>query len=102
MKNLALIFLAFLLTNQVMSQNNDCANPTDALFLKGVWVGKFTQYSCDISDTYPMTIEINNVNGEKFNGNFIWKDVPNSPGSRTSLEGEIITDKLLICELMEM
>lgn len=98
MKNLALTFLAFLLTNQVLSQNNDCASPPDALFLKGVWVGEFTQYSCGVFDTYPMTIEINNANGKKFSGNFIWKDVPNSPDSRTSLEGEIIANKLFIYE----
>lgn len=98
MKNSRIIILFLFITNQLLSQSSDCSHPTDAFFLKGIWVGEFTQYSCGLFATYPMTIEIASVAGNKFSGNFIWKDMPVSPDSRTTLEGEIIANKIFLYE----
>lgn len=98
MKNLLIALLMLGFANQGLTQTGGCANPSDAYFLKGIWVGEFTQYSCGIFDTYPMTIEINSIDGKKFSGYFIWKDLPSSPDSRTSLEGEIISNKIFLYE----
>ncbi|MDV7399985.1 hypothetical protein RZS08_51695, partial [Arthrospira platensis SPKY1] len=79
MKNLLMALLMLGFANQGLTQTGSCANPSDAYFLKGIWVGEFTQYSCGIFSTYPMTIEINSIDGKKFSGYFIWKDLPSSP-----------------------
>ena len=96
---LLLFFLVISFQQSIFSQNTECiVNENDAKFLKGVWIGKFNQYSCGVYDTYPMTIEINNTEGNKCSGYFIWDDLPYSDSGKTILEGELIDGRLYFYE----
>ncbi|MDX2281416.1 MAG: hypothetical protein NW218_17645 [Saprospiraceae bacterium] len=98
MKKYVAILLLALLTNLCAAQEKDCLLPGNADFLKGIWIGTFTQYACNVNETYPMTIEIDRVEGKKISGMFIWKSVPNALDSKTKLEGEIMGSKIFLYE----
>jgi len=95
-----LIFLLQLNIGSIAySQDLNCAEAKrNAKFMKGVWIGEFTQYACGFNATYPMTIEINKVNGRKFSGFFIWDDSSNGLDSKSTLRGELRGNSILLFE----
>lgn len=81
------------------SSIDDClGNPKSADFLYGMWTGKFTQYACGINGTYDMILMIDEVDGLKFSGVFIWPASQFSADSRSKLKGEIVGNKIYISE----
>lgn len=92
-----LLTFGMFLSRPLQAQNCPEARK-NAEFAKGTWIGKFTQYSCGVYATYPMTIEITEVKGKKFFGFFIWKDLPNAPTSKTTLRGVLKGNTMLLYE----
>ncbi|MEO9532706.1 MAG: OmpA family protein [Crocinitomicaceae bacterium] len=77
----------------------DClGEPQSADFIYGMWTGKFTQYSCTIFGTYDMILMIDEVDGLKFSGMFIWPASQFSADSRSRLKGEIVGNKIYMSE----
>jgi hypothetical protein len=98
-KNIIFLLLMINTFSIGFSQNLNCKeSETNADYVKGIWIGEFTQYSCGINATYPMTIEVNQIDGKKFSGLFIWNDVPNAPNSKTTLKGELMGDSIFLYE----
>ena len=98
-KKLILILLTFNFISIGYAQNLNCQESKEnAEFVKGIWIGEFTQYSCGLNATYPMTIEVNKIEGKKFSGFFIWNDLPNAPNSKTTLKGELIGNSIFLSE----
>jgi outer membrane protein OmpA-like peptidoglycan-associated protein len=77
----------------------DCyGDPPSAEFMYGMWTGKFTQYSCNINGTYDMILMIDEVDGMKFSGMFIWPASQFSSDSRSRLKGEIVNGRIYMSE----
>jgi len=55
-KNVAILLLA-LLANLCTAQEKDCILPGNADFLKGIWIGTFTQYACNVNDTLDCSLQ---------------------------------------------
>ncbi|UKN01342.1 OmpA family protein [Paracrocinitomix mangrovi] len=75
--------------SKAISEKDNCDKITTADFLLGAWTGKFKQHACNVNATYPMVVWIQEVNGLKFKGMFIWTDMQYAEDSRSTLEGEI-------------
>jgi len=98
-KKLILVLLILNFFSIGYAQNLNCQESKDnAEFVTGIWIGEFTQYSCGINATYPMTIEVNELEGKRFSGFFIWNDLPFGPNSKTTLKGEVIGDSIFLSE----
>jgi len=96
---LLLLMLTIIISSVAYSQDLPCPEAKEnAEFVKGVWIGEFTQYSCGLNATYPMTIEVSEVEGKIFSGIFIWNDLPNAPNSKTTLKGELKENSILLYE----
>lgn len=67
-------------------------------FMKGIWLGQFTQYACGVNATYPMVVEIDTIMGNRLAGVFVWDDVPEVPSSKTSLSGLVVGDSIYLSE----
>lgn len=99
MRHFIFLFLALNLLFLGKSQDLNCLKASnDASFLKGVWIGEFTQYSCGLNESYAMTVEIDEIDGNKFTGFFIWNDLPDTPNTKTTLSGELFGDSIVITE----
>lgn len=81
------LLLLFTLTLQAQPSHNCTPAQKDLSFLKGTWIGQFTQYACGVNATYPMTVEITHTEGNSCKGFFIWSDLPLGPSSKTTLTG---------------
>ncbi len=98
-KHLIVLLLILNVSSLGYSQNLNCQeSKKDAEFVKGIWIGEFTQYSCGVNETYPMTIEVNQINGKKFSGFFIWNNLPFAPNSKTTLKGELVGNLIFLYE----
>lgn len=77
----------------------DClGSPKSADFLYGMWSGVFNQYSCNIDNSYKMFLLIDEIDGLKFSGAFIWPSNGYHTDSRSTLEGEIKNGKIYLYE----
>jgi hypothetical protein len=98
-KILLLLFLTVNIHSIGYAQNLKCYEANEnAEFVRGIWMGEFTQYSCGVNATYPMTIEVNQVDGKNFSGFFIWNDLPDTPNSKTALSGELTGNSIVLHE----
>ncbi|MBK8554591.1 MAG: hypothetical protein IPL65_01910 [Lewinellaceae bacterium] len=99
MKQMFLVILCSATAWTVSAQRLDCAlGDQPAAFLQGFWRGTFTQYSCGISASYPMELEIWKVEGNRFSGYFVWPDLPVSQYSKTNMTGEIKDGRIYLYE----
>lgn len=97
-KSLGVFCLTLLSTLAYSQKDFTCQHDNSAAFMLGFWVGDFHQYSCGLDETYPMTLEITHVDQNKFSGFFIWNSISSTPSSKTTLEGELVDNKLFLYE----